>query len=447
MITETNKGLESNGNCQNILKNKTENRPLSFAVFGDVCFAKSPKKPECRENSYVICIDGRCAGVFDQIPEKYKGIEVIDLKGMLITPGFVDLHLHAPQYAYRGLGMDLELLEWLDTITFPQEAKYADEEYARKAYGLFVEDLRKSPTTRANIFATIHKKATLELMRQLEEAGMAGYVGKVNMDRNSPDSYRETADESVRTTLEWLDECRGFEHIKPIITPRFVPSCTDGLMKELGRIASERSLPVQSHLSENISEVEWVRELAPDSKGYADAYDRFGLFGSAGSCVMAHCIYMRDDEIGLMKERGVFVAHSPQSNMNIRSGIAPMRRFIEDGVKCGLASDVAGGSSINMFKAVTDAIQVSKLYWRLIDESRRALTFPEAFYLATKGGGEFFGKVGSFEEGYEFDAIAIDDSMAKTNLELNIAQRLERTMYLGHAGFIKAKFVAGRRLF
>ncbi len=162
---------------------------------------------------------------------------------------------------------------------------------------------------------------------------------------------------------------------------------------------------------------------------------------------MAHCIYMRDDEIELMKERGVFVAHSPQSNMNIRSGIAPMRRFLDEGIKCGLASDVAGGSSINMFKALTDAIQVSKLYWRLIDESRKALTFPEAFYLATKGGGEFFGKAGSFEEGYEFDAIAIDDSMARTNLQLNISQRLERTMYLGHAGFIKAKFVAGRRLF
>ncbi|MCR5324894.1 MAG: amidohydrolase family protein [Lachnospiraceae bacterium] len=420
---------------------------LTFALHGDVCYAQEPGKPVCREDSYVVCVDGKCAGVFDVLPEKFKGIEVINLDNMLITPGFVDLHLHAPQYSYRGLGMDMELLDWLEEITFPEEAKYADDEYAKEAYGVFVSDLRKSPTTRANIFATIHKDATLTLMKQLEEAGLAGYVGKVNMDRNSPDTYRETEEGSVRTTLEWLDECGDFEHIKPIITPRFVPSCTDGLMRELGRIASERALPVQSHLSENISEVEWVKELAPDSKGYADAYDRFGLFGNAGPCVMAHCIYMRDDEIELMKKRGVFVAHSPQSNMNIRSGIAPMRRFFEDGVKCGLASDVAAGSSINMFKAVTDAIQVSKLYWRLIDDSRKALTFPEAFYLATKGGGEFFGKVGSFEEGYEFDAIAIDDSMAKTNLELNIAQRLERTMYLGHAGFIKAKFVAGRRLF
>ncbi|MBR4725597.1 MAG: amidohydrolase family protein [Lachnospiraceae bacterium] len=418
-----------------------------FAVYGDICYAKKPDKPECMEDSYVVCVDGKCAGVFDVLPEKFKGIEVINFDNKIITPGFVDLHVHAPQYSYRGLGMDLELLDWLDTITFPEEAKYADKDYAARAYEVFVGDLKKSATTRASIFATIHKDATIELMRQLEAAGLSCYVGKVNMDRNSPDSYRETAEESVRTTIEWLDESSDFAHVKPIITPRFVPSCTDGLMRELGKIADERSLPVQSHLSENLSEIEWVKELAPDSRGYADAYDRFGLFGNAGSCVMAHCIYMRDDEIELMKERGVFVAHSPQSNMNIRSGIAPMRRFLDEGIKCGLASDVAGGSSINMFKALTDAIQVSKLYWRLIDESRKALTFPEAFYLATKGGGEFFGKVGSFEEGYEFDAIAIDDSMARTNLQLNISQRLERTMYLGHAGFIKAKFVAGRRLF
>ena len=417
-----------------------------FAVLGDVCFAKEPTVPECHEDSYVVCVDGKCAGVFDVLPEKYAGIEVIDMSGMLITPGFADLHAHAPQYAYRGLGMDLELLDWLNTITFPQEARYKDAGYAEKAYGIFVDDLKKSPTTRASIFSTIHGETTLLLMKMLEKAGLKGFVGKVNMDRNSPDTYRETTEESVAETLKWLDECAGLKRIRPIITPRFVPSCSDGLMKELGRIVRERSLPVQSHLSENISEIEWVKELAPDSLGYADAYDRFGLFGSEGPAIMAHCIYMRDDEIELMKERGVFVAHSPQSNMNIRSGIAPMRRFMNEGINCGLASDVAGGSSINMFKAVTDAIQVSKLRWRILDENLKALTFPEAFYLATKGGGAFFGKVGSFEEGYEFDLIAIDDSMARTPLRLDIAQRLERTMYLGHAGFIKAKFVDGRRV-
>lgn len=419
----------------------------TFALLGDICYAEKLGKMECRENSYLVCEDGKVAGVFEKLPEKYNGIEIKDYSGKLICPGMYDIHVHAPQYGYRGLGMDLELLDWLDTITFPEEARYADMEYAGKAYDIFTEDVKKSATTRAVVFGTIHREATTYLMEQFDRAGLGGYIGKVNMDRNSPDIYREGTEESARTTIEWLDEVSGrYANVKPIITPRFVPSCTDELMKELGRIAAERSLPVQSHLSENLSEVDWVSELAPDSKGYADAYDRFGLFGTSGRTVMAHCIYVRDDEIELMKKRGVFVAHSPQSNENLRSGIAPMRRFLDEGVKCGLASDIAGGSSINMFKAVTDAIQVSKLYWRLIDNEKKALTFPEAFYLATKGGGEFFGKCGSFEQGYEFDALVIDDSMARTLMQLSSEQRLERIMYLGHSNSIFSKFVAGRQI-
>lgn len=419
----------------------------TFALFGDICFTGELGKLDCHDNSYLVCEDGRVAGIYDVLPDKYKGIEIKDYAGKLICPGMYDIHVHAPQYGYRGMGMDLELLEWLDTITFPEESRYADIEYAKKAYDIFTDDVKKSATARAVVFGTIHKEATAYLMEQFDKAGLGGYIGKVNMDRNSPDIYRETTEGSARATVEWLDEVAGkYDLVKPIITPRFVPSCTDELMKELGRIAAERKLPVQSHLSENLSEVDWVKELAPESKGYADAYDRFGLFGTSGKTVMAHCIYVRDDEIELMKKQGVFVAHSPQSNENLRSGIAPMRRFLDEGVKCGLASDIAGGSSINMFKAVTDAIQVSKLYWRLIDNEKKALTFPEAFYLATKGGGEFFGKCGSFESGYEFDALVIDDSMARTPMTLTTEQRLERIMYLGHSNSVVAKFVAGRKI-
>ena len=419
----------------------------NFAVFGDICYSDSPDRLVCREDSYVVCENGKSAGVFSVLPEKYRGIEVVDFKGMLVTPGFIDLHMHAPQYAYRGMGMDLELLDWLNTMAFPEESKYADAEYSSAAYSIFVKDLVKSPTTRACIFATIHRKATTELMRRLSETGMICFVGKVNMDRNSPDYYRETTAGSIDSTVKWLEESSGFENIRPIITPRFIPSCSDDLMKELARIAEERKLPVQSHLSENMSEIEWVRRLVPESSGYADAYDRFGMLGQSGPSVMAHCIYLTDEETELLKKRGTFVAHSPQSNMNLSSGMAPVRKLLEAGVKCGLASDVAGGSSIDMFRAVTDAIQVSKLRWRIIDESFRALTFPESFYLATKGGGEFFGRAGSFEAGYEFDLIAIDDSSEAAPFELNTVQRLERVMYHGNSGFIRGKFAGGRRIF
>lgn len=419
----------------------------TFAIKGDICFAKELGKLETYEDSYLVCENGLVAGIFKELPEQYRGIEIKDYSGRLICPGMSDIHVHAPQYSFRGLGMDLELLEWLDTNTFPEESHYRDMEYAKKAYDIFTEDMRVSATTRAVVFATIHKDATEYLMQSFDNAGLGAYIGKVNMDRNSPDFYVEGTDESVKTTLEWLDDVTGrYPLVKPIITPRFVPSCTDELMKELGRIAVEKKLPVQSHLSENLSEIDWVKSLAPDSKGYADAYDRFGMFGTNTKTVMAHCIHMRDDEIELMKKQGVFVAHCPQSNMNLRSGISPIRKFLDAGIKIGLASDLAGGASINMFAAVTDAIQVSKLYWRIIDDTKKALTFPEAFFLATKGGGEFFGKVGSFEEGYEFDALVIDDSMARTPLDLSAAQRLERTMYLCHSNSIVAKFVAGKQI-
>lgn len=418
-----------------------------FAVKGDICYSETCGELKTFENSYIVCEDGKVKGIYESLPQELEGIEVYDRTGMLICPGMTDLHIHAPQYAYRGTGMDLELLDWLNTITFPQEAKYADMEFAASAYDMFAEDMKDSATTRAVVFASIHKEATEYLMEQLSQRGLGAYVGKVNMDRNSPDYYVEATEASVRSTIEWIEaSAERYELVKPILTPRFVPSCTDALMAELGRMAKQYSLPVQSHLSENLSEIDWVQSLAPDSKGYADAYDRFGLFGSVSKTVMAHCVHMRNDEIKLMKKRGVYVAHSPQSNENLRSGIAPVRRFLEAGLHVGLATDVAGGSSMSMFDAVRDAIQVSKLRWRLVDDSAPALKFTEAFYMATKGGGSFFGQVGSFEQGYDFDALVIDDRKAGTVLNLDTASRLERTMYLGGPDSITDKFVAGKKI-
>ena len=149
-----------------------------------------------------------------------------------------------------------------------------------------------------------------------------------------------------------------------------------------------------------------------------------------------------------MYKNGVFVAHCPASNMNLTSGIAPIRKYMDRGLNIGLGSDIAGGHSESIFRAITDAIQVSKMYFRMVDESVKPLVFSEAFYLATKGGGAFFGKVGSFEEGYEFDAVILDDSVLPHPQSLNLAERMERAVYLGlDANKITAKYVAGRRIF
>ena len=162
---------------------------------------------------------------------------------------------------------------------------------------------------------------------------------------------------------------------------------------------------------------------------------------------MAHCVWSTDEEVELMHKNGVFVAHCPASNMNLTSGIAPIRKYLDKGLNIGLGSDVAGGHSVSIFRAITDAIQVSKMYFRMVDETAKPLVFPEAFYLATKGGGAFFGKAGSFEEGYEFDAVVLDDSVLPHPQSLNLAERMERTVYLSlDEKKITAKYVAGRKI-
>ena len=159
---------------------------------------------------------------------------------------------------------------------------------------------------------------------------------------------------------------------------------------------------------------------------------------------MAHCVHSSEEEIALMKEKNVFVAHCPQSNTNIASGIAPIRIYLDKDMKVGLGSDVAGGAHLSIMRAMTDAIQCSKLRWRMYDQSLKPLNFEEAFYLATKGGGEFFGKVGSFEEGYEFDALVLDDENLPHPQELTLKERIERIVYLGDDRNVKSKYVAGR---
>lgn len=422
----------------------------TFALKGTVIWSESQQKLSVQEQAYLVCEDGICVGVFPVLPEKYEGIPCRDMGDRLIIPGFTDLHVHAPQYTFRSVGMDLELLEWLDTLAFPEESKYADTGYARAAYSIFADDLKRSATTRSCMFGTLHVPATEILMDLMEETGLKSYVGKVNMDRNgAPSLQEESAEASAEATLRWLEEIQGrYKNVKPILTPRFTPSCSDPLMERLGEIQRKYRLPVQSHLSENLSEIAWVKELCPNTAFYGEAYDQFGMFGGENApAIMAHCVHCPDEEIALMKKRGVFVAHCPQSNANLSSGIAPVRRYLEEGLHVGIGSDIAGGTVFSIFRAMAEAIQVSKLRWRLVDDSLKPLTVEEVFYMATIGGGSFFGKVGSFEPGYEFDALVLDETNLPHPQPLTPKERLERMIYLSDERNVLEKYVAGARIF
>jgi len=421
----------------------------SFVLRGSICHSRDKDRLQTFDDAYLVCVGGRSEGVFDVLPERYVGLPLRETGRKLIIPGLVDLHTHAPQYQYRGTGMDMELLEWLKTYAFPEETRYEDLSYAQKAYGLFVKEMKEGATTRASIFATSHRPSTVLLMKMLEETGLVTCVGKVNMDRNVPPYYVESTEESLAETKRWIEEVEaaGFRNTSAILTPRFTPSCTRELMKGLAELGAAYDLPSQSHLSENLSEIEYVGQLEPDTSCYAQSYVKAGLMAPGKRCIMAHCVWSGEEEQEILKESGVFIAHSPDSNTNLCSGAAPVKDYLKKGLHVGLATDVAGGATTSMIQTVKTAIQVSKLRNRLYDQNTGALTFPEAFYLATKGGGAFFDNAGSFDAGCPFDALVLDDGTIPTAREaMSVEERAERFFYLGDDRHILEKYVNGVRI-
>ena len=388
--------------------------------------------------------DGAVADVLSAPPENADA-EAVDYGDALIMPSFADMHLHAPQYPMLGMGMDLPLLDWLNTYTFKTEARFADTEYARRVYRRLADDLITGGTTRVCMFSSLHTDATLILMEELERAGVTGYVGKVNMDRNSGDALKESTEESKRETLRWLDACSDFKHVKPILTPRFTPSCTDELMAWLGKLAEERGLYVQSHLSENGGEIAWVKELHPDCEQYWQTYAKYGLWKD--HTVMAHCVHSDEREREALLKHNVAVAHCAGSNINICSGIAPVRAMLREGVWVTLGSDIAGGAILAMNRVITMSIRASKMLHIYTGGVERYLSVDEAYYLGSTAGHRYFGADGGFAKGRPLHAIVVDDGVfAEPVRELSLRERFERSIYLMDKSAIRAVWSDGRKV-
>ncbi len=418
------------------------------------------------EKQYMVVEDSRIIGVFDSIPEECMDLELCDYGDALIIPGFVDVHLHAPQYANIGLGIDMELLPWLDTYTFPEEHNFKDNAYAKNVYGYLIRDLIRKGTTSSVIFASIYKNSTELLVQMLREKGLRALVGKVNMDRNCPDFYCETTKESLEDTKAFIESTiRSGKHhekelsdgtvicladedelVRPIITPRFVPTCTAELMTGLGELAARYDLHIQSHLSENRDEIAWVKALHPECESYLDVYDRYGLLRK-DKTVMAHCVWSDEAEQEGLKKNGVLVAHCPFSNGNIYSGIAPIRNMMNRGLRIGLASDISGGNELFMGRIIGQGALASKVRYTYKEEEYLSTT--NLFYMATKGGGSFLGAVGALEEGYVADYLVIDDSELTEGdpHKRTPEERLQRFFYNGSEKDIAHIFVAGKEIF
>lgn len=398
------------------------------------------------ENGFLILDDGgKILAVTQQLTAEQEQLPLVDYGERLILHSFADMHLHAPQYPMLGMGMDLSLLDWLNTYTFQMESRFADIAYAREVYQKLAAELIHWGTTRVVMFSSLHTEATWILMEELEKAGVTGYVGKVNMDRNGVNELQETTEESKRETLRWLEGCERFRYVKPIITPRFTPSCTDELMDWLGTLAAEKQLYIQSHMNENLAEIQLVKELVPDCDRYWQTYDKHHMWKD--HTIMAHCVHIDENEVAALKEANVVVAHCADSNINICSGIAPVRHLVKEGVWVTLGSDIAGGAQLSMAEVITMTIRSSKIRAMQEGEQGEFLSVAEGYYLGTVSGHKYFGAGEGFCVGDALHAIVVDDSdRISLGRDMSVKERFERVIYRMKKENIVAVYSEGREV-
>lgn len=407
---------------------------------GNIIFTKVKTCFEILDEGFILVDDNRIVEIGKALDLKYPDVEVVDYSDHLLIPGFVDLHFHAVQYGNLGIGLDEKLLDWLNDYTFKEEIKFSDLEYATEVFTQAIDHIIASGTTRIVFFSSIHQKATEKLIELCKQKHLRAYVGKVNMDRNAPEALCEETMTSFNITKTLLEV--NHDGVHNIITPRFVPSCTPELLNKLGQLAGE-GYPVQTHISENENEIEWVKSLHPEAKNYLDVYDKAGLV--TDRTILAHCVYCTEEEKDIIKERKAFVAHCPASNFNLTSGIMNAKSYLDKGIHIGLGTDVGAGHTPSIRNIIVETIKMSKVN-QMMNRSHQVISFSEAFYMATKGGGEYFGKVGSFEEGYEFDMVVIKPDELAMARGINTLEQLQRFVYSGDNQMIVDVYSDGKRL-
>ena len=331
-------------------------------------------------------------------------------------PGFIDTHTHASQYPNTGIFGSSTLLSWLETYTFPMESSFSDLGRAKRVYDRVVDRTLANGTTCAAYYATLHVPATNLLADICLSRGQRALIGRVCMDRMSPDGYRdESAEEAVSCTERVIDHCKeidpGGEIVGPVVTPRFAPSCTEASLSALGKLHQEKGIWCQTHVSENHAELELVKKLFPKAKDYVSVYDEHDLLSER--TILAHAVHLSDDEVQLIKSREAKVSHCPTSNTSLTSGTARVREMMGKGVAVSLGTDMSGGYSPSI-REVAKAAMMASRHLAMEHGDSHKLSLEEVLYLGTLGGAiavGLEGAVGSFEVGKRFDAqlIGLDD--------------------------------------
>jgi guanine deaminase len=449
------------------------NRPAAERGFaGTFLHAPVRGRLECLEDALVVAgADGAITAVHRH-GSATAGAEAARLAaagalirldpGHFVLPGMVDLHVHAPQWPQLGKALDLPLEDWLQRFTFPLEARYADVAFAAQVYDSLVASLLANGTTTALYFGTIHLAATRVLADVCLRRSQRALIGRVAMDDpgQCPDFYRDASAEiAERETREFIEYVRALPGarglIHPVITPRFIPSCTDELLRRLGNLARESGCHVQTHCSESDWEHQYVLERC--GRTDAAALDSFGLLSRR--TVLAHGNFMSDADAELVASRGGGVAHCPLSNVYFSDAVFPLRRMLDAGVHVGLGTDIAGGASASLLENARQAIISSRMLEAGVDprQSRAERRRPDAridavtaFWAATAGGGIALDlPVGMFEAGYQFDAFVID-AAAPGNLQVASADSpetvLQKIIYGAARANISQVWVANRQV-
>jgi guanine deaminase len=397
------------------------------------------------EDGLLVVADGKVAQIghaAELLPTLAAGTEVVEYPNALITPGFVDTHIHYPQTGMIA-SYGEQLLDWLETYTFPTERAFADQAHAGEVAEVFLNELLRNGTTTALVFGSVHKQSVDAFFEACEKRNLRMITGKVLMDRNAPDYLTDTAETGYADSKELIERWHGKGRLHYAVTPRFAPTSTPEQLALAGQLFKEYpDLYMHTHLSENRKEIEWVRELFPERQGYLDVYDHHGLIGARS--VFAHGVHLCDEECQRLGETGSAVAFCPTSNLFLGSGLFDLEKVEGFGVRVGLGTDVGAGTSFSQLQSLNEAYKVMQLQGKKLDPFK-------SLYLATLGGARALyldDRIGNLQPGKEADFVVLDyQATPLIDYRMRQARTLEEKLFaltiLGDDRAVKETFAAG----
>nr|WP_064495561.1 guanine deaminase [Pseudomonas chengduensis] len=396
------------------------------------------------EDGILLIENGKVAqvGAAAELLPKLAGVEVQHYRDALITPGFIDTHIHYPQTGMIA-SYGEQLLDWLNTYTFPTERQFEDKAHASDVAAIFLKELLRNGTTTALVFGSVHPQSVDAFFEQADKLNLRMIAGKVLMDRNAPDYLTDTAETGYAESKALIERWHGKGRLHYAVTPRFAPTSTPEQLELAGKLLGEYSdLYMHTHLSENRKEIEWVKELFPERKGYLDVYDHHKLIGPRA--VFAHGVHLCDDECKRLAETGSAVAFCPTSNLFLGSGLFDLNKLEAHGVRVGLGTDVGAGTSFSQLQSLNEAYKVMQLQGKKLDPFK-------SLYLATLGGANALyldDKLGNFLPGKDADFLVLDyNATPLISYRMQQARSLEERLFaltmLGDDRAVKETFAAG----